>query len=45
MTSETPDMIYPMAVEEKELEMLIIASIQTLKLGRKKNAEMKKFLT
>ena len=45
MTSEAPDMIYPMAVEEKELEMLIIASIQTLKRGRKKNAEMKKFLT
>ena len=36
MTSETPDMLYPIAVEEKELEMLIIASIQTLKCGNKK---------
>ena len=34
--SETPDMLYPIAVEEKELEMLIIASIQTLKRGNKK---------
>ena len=31
MTSETPDMHYPIAVEEKEPEKLIIASIQTLK--------------
>ena len=36
MMSETPDMLYPIAVEEKELEMLIIASIQTLKRGNKK---------
>ena len=36
MTSQTPDMLYPIAVEEKELEMLIIASIQTLKCGSKK---------
>ena len=34
--SETPDMLYPIAVEEKELEILIIASIQTLKRGNKK---------
>ena len=33
MTSETTDMLYPIAAEEKELEMLIIASIQTLKRG------------
>ena len=33
MTSETPD---PTAVEEKEFELLIIASIQTLKRGNKK---------
>ena len=36
MTSENPDMLYPIAVEEKELEMLIIASIRTLKRGNKK---------
>ena len=36
MTSETPIMLYTIAVEEKELEMLIIASIQTLKRGNKK---------
>ena len=36
MMSETPDMLYPIAVEEKELKMLIIASIQTLKRGKKK---------
>ena len=36
MTSETPDMLYAIAVEEEELEMLIIASIQTLKRGNKK---------
>ena len=36
MMSETPDMLCPIAVEEKELEMLIIASIQTLKRGNKK---------
>ena len=35
MTSETPDMLYPIAVEEEELEMLIIASIETLKRGNK----------
>ena len=31
MTSETPDMHYPIAAEEKEPEKLIIASMQTLK--------------
>ena len=31
-----PDMLYPISVEEKELEMLIIASIQTLKRGNRK---------
>ena len=36
MTSETPDMLYPIAVEEKDLKMLIIARIQTLKRGNKK---------
>ena len=36
MTSENPDMLYPIAVEEKELEMLIIASIRTMKRGNKK---------
>ena len=35
MMSETLDMLFPIAVEEKELEMLIIASIQTLKRGNK----------
>ena len=29
-------MLYPIAVEEKELQLLIIASIQTLKRGNKK---------
>ena len=43
MTSENPDMIYQIAVEKKELEMLIIASIQTLKRGNK-NVETRKFL-
>ena len=28
MRSETPDLLYPIAVEEKELEMLEIASIK-----------------
>ena len=36
MTSETPDMLYPITVEEKELELLKIASIQKLKRGNKK---------
>ena len=36
MTSESPDILYPIAVEEKDLEMLIIASIQTLKRENKK---------
>ena len=36
MTLETPDMLYPIAVEEKELELLIIASIHTLKRENKK---------
>ena len=36
MTPETPDMLYPIAVEEEELEMLIIASIETLKRENKK---------
>ena len=36
MMSETLDMLFPIAVEEKELEMLIIASIQTLTRGNKK---------
>ena len=36
MTSETLVMLYAIAVEEEELEMLIIASIQTLKRGNKK---------
>ena len=36
MTSETPDMLYPITVEKKELEMLIIESMQTLKRGNKK---------
>ena len=36
MTSETLDMLYPITVEKKELKILIIASIQTLKLGNKK---------
>ena len=31
MTSETPDMHYPIAVEENEPEKLIIASMQALK--------------
>ena len=44
MMPETSDMLYPIAVKEKELEMLITASIQTLKRANK-NVEMKKFLT
>ena len=28
MTSETPDVLYPIAVEKKELEMFEIASIK-----------------
>ena len=36
MTSETLDMLYPITVEKKELKILIIASIQTLKLRNKK---------
>ena len=34
--SGTPDMLYPIASEKKELRILVIASIQTLKLGNKK---------
>ena len=46
MTSETPDMLYGIAVEEEEFEMLIIASIQTLDQNVEiKNVEMKKFIT
>ena len=36
MTLETPDILYPIAVEEKEFELLIIASIHTLKRENKK---------
>ena len=36
MTSESRDILYSIAVEEKDLEMLIIASIQTLKRENKK---------
>ena len=36
MTSGPPNMLYPNVVEEKELEMLIIVSIQTLRRGIKK---------
>ena len=35
MMSENPDMLYPIVVEEKELEMLMIISIRTLKRGEK----------
>ena len=31
MISETPEMLYAIALEEKELKLLTIASIQTLK--------------
>ena len=31
------DTLFPIAVEEKELEMLLIASINTLKPGNKKS--------
>ena len=33
MTSENPDIFYPIALEDKGLKMLIIASILTLKRG------------
>ena len=36
MTSESRDILYSIAVEEKDLEMLIISSIQTLKRENKK---------
>ena len=36
MTSENPEMLYSIAVEETEFEMLIIASIRTLKPGEKR---------
>ena len=36
MMPETPNIVYPIAMEEKELEMLIIAPIQTLKPANKK---------
>ena len=36
MTSENPDMLHPIAIDDKELEILIIASIQTLEHGNKK---------
>ena len=35
MTSESRDILYSIAVEEKDLEMLIISSIQTLKRENK----------
>ena len=44
MTSETPDIIYPIAVEEHELEMLLITSVRTLKCGNK-NVGTKKSLS
>ena len=43
MTSENPDMIYPIAIEDKELEMLIIVSIQVLKRGNKKSVNEEVF--
>ena len=43
MTSESPDILYPIAVEEKDLEMLIIASIQTLKRENKKSGKEEVF--
>ena len=33
---ETPNIVYPIAMEEKELKMLIIAPVKTLKRGNKK---------
>ena len=36
MTSENPNIRYPITIEDKELEVLTIASIQTLKCGNKK---------
>ena len=36
MMPETPNIVYPITMEEKELKMLIIAPIQTLKRGNKK---------
>ena len=36
MTSENPDILCPITVEKKELEMLKIVSIRTLKRGNKK---------
>ena len=36
MTSENPNIRYPITIEDKELEVLTITSIQTLKCGNKK---------
>ena len=43
MTSENIGMLYPIAVEEKELKILIIASITTWKCGNKKYRNEKVF--
>ena len=40
MTSGNPDTFYPVTGEEKELKMLTVASMRTLKHGNK-NAETK----
>ena len=44
MTSGNPDTFYPVIGEEKELEMLIIASIHKLKRGNKKRGNEEVFL-
>ena len=43
MTSENPDILYLIAIEDKELEMLIIVSIQVLKRGNKKSVNEEVF--
>ena len=44
MTSENPDTFHPVTDEEKELKILTVASIRTLKRGNKKygNEEFEK---
>ena len=44
MTSGNPETFYPVTGEEKELEMLTIASIRKLKRGNKKRGNEEVFL-
>ena len=43
MTSGNPDLLFPVTGEEKEIEMLTVASIRTLKRGGNKNCRNEEY--